>query len=135
MVVPEALSYGLPVVCFDNHGPGEFINKDCGIAIPYGTYEDSIHQFAMALHNLYVDKERRRILSQNAFQQFEEKFTWEGKGAQIQEVYSAIYGKEKSNLTTNLSTLLYEKRDKKPKINDSYFRVKNHKSEIIHHQS
>jgi len=27
MVVPEALSYGIPVVCFDNYGPGEFINE------------------------------------------------------------------------------------------------------------
>jgi len=30
MVVPEALSYGLPVLCFDNVGPGELMNKDCG---------------------------------------------------------------------------------------------------------
>ena len=34
MVVPEALSYGLPILCFDNVGPGELMNKECGISIP-----------------------------------------------------------------------------------------------------
>jgi len=106
MVVPEALSYGLPVVCFDNNGPGEFINKNCGIAVPYGTYEDSIHRFAKALHTLYIDKEKRRTLSQNAFQQFEEKFTWEGKGAQIQAIYSPLNNKKKTNSVSNLSSLV-----------------------------
>ncbi len=98
MVVPEALSYGLPVVCFDNHGPGEFINKDCGIAIPYGTYENSIQKFASALHTLYTDKQLRNTLSKNAFQQFEEQFTWEGKGKRIQEIYTTIHKEEKAVL-------------------------------------
>ena len=26
MVIPEALSYGLPILCYDNYGPGELAN-------------------------------------------------------------------------------------------------------------
>ncbi len=90
MVVPEALSYGLPVVCFDNCGPGELMDKSCGISIPYGTYEDSIEKLANALSNLFIDEELRNILSVNAKIRYEKCFTWEGKGKQIQAIYESV---------------------------------------------
>ena len=33
-VVLEAMSYGLPVLCFDLGGPGVLVNSNCGIVIP-----------------------------------------------------------------------------------------------------
>ena len=33
MVVAEAMSFGLPVVCLNNEGPGEFITTNCGFAV------------------------------------------------------------------------------------------------------
>ncbi len=110
MVVPEALSYGLPVVCFDNYGPGEFINENCGIAIPYGTYETSIAQFANALNTLYTDKQLSNKLAQNAFKQFEEKFTWEQKGTSIKEIYNAIENGKKANLLKQSFPLMMMKK-------------------------
>lgn len=103
MVVPEALSYGLPVVCFDNYGPGEFINPDCSIAIPYGTYQASINQFSEALSKLYTNKKLRATLSKNASRQFEAQFTWEGKGARIQEIYTGILNDKIADLTPILN--------------------------------
>jgi len=90
MVVPEALSYGLPVVCFDNVGPGELMNKTCGISIPYSDRATSIQAFSDALTRLYSNTDYRNTLSNNAFQRFEERFTWEGKGLVIQEIYEEV---------------------------------------------
>lgn len=103
MVVPEALSYGLPVVCFDNNGPGEFINPDCGIAIPYGTYQASIDQFSEALTTLYTNKKLRTTLSKNAIRQFEKQFTWEEKAVRIQEIYTDILSEKIATLTPILN--------------------------------
>jgi len=90
MVVPEALSYGLPVVCFDNYGPGELMDKRCGISIPYGTYDASIEQFSTALTELFNKKELRKQLAENALKRYEKCFTWKGKGQQIQEIYESV---------------------------------------------
>jgi len=87
MVVPEALSYGLPVICFDNVGPGELMNKTCGISVPYSNRATSIQAFSDALTRLYINTDYRNTLSKNAYQRFEERFTWEGKGLTIQEIY------------------------------------------------
>lgn len=88
MVVPEALSYGLPVVCFDNEGPGEFIDTECGFKIPYSTYEQSVSQFAQALHDLYFNREHYRLLSEGAYKAFESKFKWDTKAEMLNKIYS-----------------------------------------------
>lgn len=100
MVVPEALSYGLPVVCFDNHGPGEFINESCGIAVPYSTYEASIAQFSSALTLLYRDEKKRNHLSRNAIRRFKTQFDWEEKGNRIEKIYASVLKKKVTNLMT-----------------------------------
>lgn len=91
MVVPEALSYGLPIVCFDNVGPGELMDKSCGISIPYTNYEQSVKDFSEALNTLFLNQQRYQTFSQNAIQRFDNCFTWEGKGQQIQEIYAQIF--------------------------------------------
>ena len=95
MVVPEALSYGLPVVCFDNYGPGELMDKNCGISVPYTTYEASIEKFGDALNQLYQDEILRKELSTNALERFENRFTWEGKSQQISMLYQTILRRKK----------------------------------------
>lgn len=90
MVVPEALSYGVPVLCFDNVGPGELMNKSCGISVSYSNRIHSVQAFSDALTRLYLNTEYRDTLSKNAFQRFEDQFTWEGKGLVIQEVYESV---------------------------------------------
>jgi len=94
MVVPEALSYGIPVLCFKNVGPGELIDEHCGIAIPYGTRADSITQFAKALDRLYQEPTYQKELSINASKRFKNQFTWEGKGLAIQEIYTTALDKQ-----------------------------------------
>ncbi len=91
MVVPEALSYGLPVLCFDNIGPGELMDKTCGISLPYTDYEQSIQGFSEALNRLFFNKELRQTYAKNAIQRFDDCFTWEKKGLRIQEIYEQLF--------------------------------------------
>lgn len=90
MVVAEALSYGMPVVCFENCGPGEFVDESCGIRVPYGRYNDSLTQFAVALKKLYIDDRIYQNLSSGAVKKFEEQFDWNLKGEQLKDVYDKV---------------------------------------------
>jgi len=90
MVIPEALSFGLPILCYDNIGPGEFINEKCGIKIPYSTPRKSIVTFSDSLHEMYNDLNFQKQLSKGARAHFEENFTWERKGKIISQAYRDI---------------------------------------------
>lgn len=90
MVVPEALSYGLPVLAFDNIGPGEFIDDTCGRKIPYANYADSVSAFADALYMMYSDPEGLSELSKGARAHYELKFTWEKRGELLASIYDDV---------------------------------------------
>jgi glycosyltransferase involved in cell wall biosynthesis len=90
MVVAEAMSYGLPVLCFDNCGPGEFVNESCGVAIPYQKYNTTIHRFKEELIRLYEDREYILRLSKGAYRQYKNRFTWNTKGEIFKTVYESI---------------------------------------------
>lgn len=90
MVIAEAMSYEMPVVCFDNYGPGEFITEECGIGIPYAGYDESVHGFVGAMHRMLSEKEERTKMSVAARKRFEDYFDWNAKGEQLRNVYQSI---------------------------------------------
>ncbi|MGY6743730.1 MAG: glycosyltransferase family 4 protein [Cecembia sp.] len=90
MVVAEALSFGLPVICLGNEGPGTFINSECGYVIPHGTYEETVSGLALAARKLYDFQEKRSEMRVAARQQFEKRFHWDRRGELLQEIYSRL---------------------------------------------
>jgi glycosyltransferase involved in cell wall biosynthesis len=90
MVVPEALSFGVPVLCFDNYGPGEFVDKSCAVKVPYTSYDQSVREFSEALDLLLHDEKYRQSLAENALTRFQQKYTWKKKALQIQAIYDEI---------------------------------------------
>jgi len=90
MVVSEAMSYGLPILCFDNCGPGAFINPACGLAVPYQDYDTVIKYFTDDLIRLYRDRDLLQRLSTGARRQHHNLFTWARKGEIFQTVYQSI---------------------------------------------
>ena len=90
MVVPEAMSYGLPAICFDNPGPGETIGEAAGIRIPYTTYEDSVEQFAQAIHKLWTNKPLLKTFSLAAINRQRQYYTWAHKAKVIHHTYNLI---------------------------------------------
>lgn len=90
MVVAEALSFGLPVVCLDNEGPGQFINSSCGISVPESSYENTVAELCEALIKLHSDNTLLNQMSIGARKQYEEKFTWNSRGEHLKNIYSRL---------------------------------------------
>jgi glycosyltransferase involved in cell wall biosynthesis len=87
MVVAEALSFGLPVICLDNAGPGEFINDKCGIAVSMGDYNITVEDLSSAITKLYSNQDVRLKMSKDARLHFEENFHWNRRGEQLNSIY------------------------------------------------
>jgi glycosyltransferase involved in cell wall biosynthesis len=90
MVVVEAMSHGLPVVCFDNYGPGEMVDENSGIKITYSNYDKSVNDFAEAIKDLYTNNGLMERLSKGSRKRYEERYTWDAKGEYLKEVYNRI---------------------------------------------
>tara|TARA_B110000285_G_C15140895_1_gene630695 strand:- start:2146 stop:4512 length:2367 start_codon:yes stop_codon:yes gene_type:complete len=89
MVVPEALSYGLPIICFDNVGPGELLGN-AGIKCPYSSYDESVRFFSQQLNRIYNDPKWAIGIGLCALKRFNEALTWTKKGNAIRSVISDV---------------------------------------------
>jgi glycosyltransferase involved in cell wall biosynthesis len=90
MVVAEALSFGLPVVCLDNSGAGEFITQDCGFAIPVQDYLPTVQALSQALTRLHNEPDTLQKMSQEARRHFLTHFHWDRRGEHLREVYAGL---------------------------------------------
>ncbi len=79
MIIPEALSFGLPVLSLEEEHTKEHIDNSCGMLIRYQGREQSIEEFSRCLRILYFDPEALKILKKGAFNQYEKNFTWASK--------------------------------------------------------
>jgi glycosyltransferase involved in cell wall biosynthesis len=100
MVVAEAMSYALPVVCWDNCGPGAFLHPQATTAVPACSYGQAVDAFAAQLYKLYTDKQYLKVEQQLAAEQYQKHFRWERRGEILRDVYTAVITKEKINSTT-----------------------------------
>lgn len=90
MVVPEALSFGIPVITLDNVGPGGFVTPACGFAIPHGTYADTVLNLSEAIGKLFHDPQRHNRMRIAARKHFEDRFHWDRRGELLQTIYSKV---------------------------------------------
>ena len=88
MVVAEALSFGLPVICLDNCGPGEFISVKSGIAVKMGDYNSTVNGLSDAILKIYSNKELAQKMSDEARVHFEQNFKWDRRGDQLKDIYA-----------------------------------------------
>lgn len=90
MVVPEALSFGLPVVCLQNEGPGEFITEKCGFTVPQQEYDQTVTELSDALMKLFSDKNLQQKMSIEARKHYLDRFSWEKRGDHLNTIYNQI---------------------------------------------
>jgi glycosyltransferase involved in cell wall biosynthesis len=90
MVIPEAMSYGIPCLCFDNAGPGESMGPHAGLRVPYSTYQQSILDFSEAILQLYQQPKLRSQLGHQASIRYQQHFKWSSKAQQIDRIYDRI---------------------------------------------
>ena len=86
VVVLEALSIGLPVICHDACGMGTVVTDQCGIKIPLKDPETSIAGFADALQRFLVHPELEEKLSRGALARARE-LSWAAKASEISRGY------------------------------------------------
>lgn len=107
MVVPEAMSYGLPVICFDNVGPGELAG-DAGIKIPYTeSYNASVNAFARSLNKLFENPTWAFEMGKRSLNRFYDKFTWTQKGKAIRAILDEVVAPVKTIAVFHPSAELY----------------------------
>lgn len=90
MVVAEALSFGLPVICLDNEGPGQYIDNKCGFAIPQSDYLETVLELKKAIQKLYSDETLLHKMSINARKKYQERFTWNSRGEYLKNIYNQL---------------------------------------------
>ncbi|RMZ59600.1 glycosyltransferase [Chryseobacterium nematophagum] len=90
MVVPEALSFGLPVVCLQNEGPGEFVTPSCGMTIPQQDYNHTKEELSNALFRLFSEKDLQKQMSLEARKHYTERFSWEKRGDYLNNIYNQL---------------------------------------------
>lgn len=96
MVVPEAMSYNLPVVCMKNCGPGELISPQSELAVPYGNYEETVKSLASKIYDLYAKPSflnHERALAKERYWQM---FRWDVRGEMLKTVYENVMNNVKT---------------------------------------
>lgn len=96
MVVPEALSKGIPVLCLDNPGPGFLTGSAKVLQIPDHRPDASIAGLTEGLQRLHSDPQFRLAAAHEALVAFRERHDWNRKGDVLRSLYARICGQEGS---------------------------------------
>jgi len=92
MVVMEAMASGLPVVCLDVGGPGEYVTHETGIKVPVTNPSQVRDELGAALRSLADDEDTRKRLSDGALVRAREEFLWRHRGDALKSLYGNING-------------------------------------------
>lgn len=90
LVLSEAASLGLPVICLDNQGAGSVLAPSGAIKIKVSSREEIISELAAAMHDTFIKTSLRKELSQGVRRNFVDQLSWESKGRQISAVYDRL---------------------------------------------
>lgn len=91
-VVLEAISYGLPVVCFDTCGFGPIVTSKIGRKIALSRPARSVEQFAAILRELYLHPEQLKAMSAHCAEAQKPLF-WDEKIARVFDIYRKVLDK------------------------------------------
>lgn len=87
MVVPEAMGRSLPVICFDNFGPGELVDITSAIKIPVTSYRNAVRDFSFAMHEISHNEKRYLNMQNAAYKHAQTYYNWDFKAKVISTAY------------------------------------------------
>ncbi|TAF70814.1 MAG: glycosyltransferase family 1 protein [Flavobacterium sp.] len=87
IVIAEALSFSLPVICLDNDHPGQYITDSVGIALPNQAFNETVNDLKLAFLKLYKFPNLTEIMSNQARKHFEENYIGESRGTHLKNSY------------------------------------------------
>lgn len=79
-IIPQILSYGLPILCIEMLGKVENLDYTCGRIIPYSSKEGTIDSVTTEMSMLYFDAEALKLLSKGAKYKYKKDLSW-GEGS------------------------------------------------------
>ncbi len=75
-IIPEALSYGLPILSTANAQIKDYIDNTCGMIVEKRSESQLIEGFSRMFSMLYFDPEVRKILQKGAKRKYRNHFCW-----------------------------------------------------------
>lgn len=90
MVLAEAMSFGMPVICLDNYGPGEYVHPQTSLKVKQRSYDDTVLMLAGRLRQLYDNRLLYEKESRLSLERYRKLFRWPVKGTLMNNVYSEI---------------------------------------------
>ncbi|AJE02798.1 hypothetical protein GPICK_04950 [Geobacter pickeringii] len=94
-VVLEALSHGLPVLCFDHQGCADMVTPECGVKIPVTRPGETVRRLRETIVSLARDRSRLDRLSEGALARAGE-YLWARKGERIFGIYREVLAEGES---------------------------------------
>lgn len=88
-VVTEALTYRLPIICFDTCGFGQLLSNDCAVKIPLSNFDSSVHDFSTVIGDLYYNREKLVYMAAKIDPILQSQ-DWKVKARRIFEYYKQI---------------------------------------------
>jgi glycosyltransferase involved in cell wall biosynthesis len=85
----EAISHGLPIVCFDSCGYGPVVDERIGIRIPVSKPDESVRLFVGAIRKLVSSPQKMDELSSNT-QEKVASLTWDAKIREVLSIYFSL---------------------------------------------
>jgi len=75
-LISESLSFGLPVICYENEFNSDVVDQTCGMLIHKENNSDYVQAFSQMLRMLYFDPEARKILKKGAITKYKKALSW-----------------------------------------------------------
>lgn len=88
-VVMEAISNGLPVLCFNACGFGYVVNDTVGVKIPLSNPDQSVREFAEKIKYLYAHRDVLHRLSLGCMQR-QKDLSWDSKARRMVGLYKEV---------------------------------------------
>jgi len=88
-VVLEALSHGVPVLCFDHQSAADIVTPACGIKLPVTYPAHAISAIASCIRALSHDRDRLLRLSAGASARAR-VYLWSESGARVNSIYRSL---------------------------------------------
>jgi glycosyltransferase involved in cell wall biosynthesis len=90
-VVLEAMSNGVPVICFDHQGAGDMVTAASGLKIPVTAPREAVPAIARAIRSMAEDRGMLQHLSNGALVRARE-YLWTKNGDRVNSIYWSLIG-------------------------------------------
>ena len=82
-IIIEALSKGVPILCYQEKEQEQYIDHTCGTLIDYYSKDQSIEDFANVMQMLYFDPEACKLLKRGAISKYKNQINWAESSKQL----------------------------------------------------